>query len=254
MSEKELSKKVLESIEEKQIKPKARWAFLLKEYLLWGLAFATMIVGALAFSIIFAQLFNNDWDLYRRISGSLPGFIIMSLPYVWIILLALFLLLGNYQIRHTKHAYKYPVYSITLLLVGLSSLLGILFYNIGYGKAVNEHLSRRSELYRRFADPRQQRWGNPEQGMLAGRVEEGVSGASFILIDPKMKEWEVRLPDEPLFREYIPKIGERVRVLGEVEEPFIFAAKQVLPWDLQKSPLKKREDLSETKQNSVRIR
>ena len=85
----DISRDVLKTIEEKHIKPKPRWTFLLKDYAIWILGAFSLIVGSLAFSVIIYMLKNNDWEVYRHLSGSLPGFVVITMPYFWLIFLAI---------------------------------------------------------------------------------------------------------------------------------------------------------------------
>jgi hypothetical protein len=52
---------ILSEIKEKGIKPKARWTFLLNDYLVWATGFLSLVFGAIAFSVIIYMIRNNDW-------------------------------------------------------------------------------------------------------------------------------------------------------------------------------------------------
>jgi hypothetical protein len=50
--EKDLSKEVLEKIKKQRLKPKSKWHFVLKDSAVWFVFAASIILGALSFSVI----------------------------------------------------------------------------------------------------------------------------------------------------------------------------------------------------------
>jgi len=118
MNDKNISQKVLEAIKNQKIVPKPKWTFLLKENLMWAFGIASLIVGGLAFAVIIHMVRNNDWDVYQDISGGLLQFILLTLPYFWIVFLALFIFIAHsiFQIQflillpaHALHPIFHPL-------------------------------------------------------------------------------------------------------------------------------------------------
>lgn len=244
--EKKISTQVLEQIKQEEVKPKPRWTFLLKDWVLWGTGAIAILLGALSLSVIFFVVKTNDWDIYHHITAQPFGFVLESMPYLWLIVLGLFIFIAQYQMHHTNNGYRYPLSAVVLVLIGISAIGGILFSRFGLGKVIHESLEGRSPLYRQLASPKTQRWAKPMDGRLAGEVLS-IESDEFMLLDINDQEWEVYLPEEPLFHEYLPEVGERVRVLGEEFGSFTFKAKQILPWEMMRpGELPMREQL-ETK-------
>jgi heme/copper-type cytochrome/quinol oxidase subunit 2 len=114
MKTEELSQKVLETIKDKHLKPKPKWEFMLKNYIIWILSITSLVVGSFAFAVIIYMVRNSNWDLYQNLSGNLLGLILASLPYFWFIFLIIFILISYYNFRHTKSGYRYKFYLIVV--------------------------------------------------------------------------------------------------------------------------------------------
>ena len=101
MSEK-ITKKVLEKIKKEEIKPEAKWKFLLKDYFVWALFALSIIVGALAVSVIIFGIKISDWGMYDKLAGGPVKFLIMTLSYFWLLIFVAFISVAYYNLKHTK--------------------------------------------------------------------------------------------------------------------------------------------------------
>ena len=145
-----LSKKIIEKIKEEHIQPKPKWQFSLKAYLVWLLSALSLFIGSLAFSVVLYLIINNDWDVYVHITDNLIKFTILSLPYLWIVLLLLFVIISYYNFKHTKKGYKYHFYIILLSSILLSIIFGSLLYSIGVGRALDNILAVKMPMYEKL--------------------------------------------------------------------------------------------------------
>lgn len=224
MSEKNISQEVLDKI--KGSKPKPKWKFLLKEYLVWFLGIISLILGALAFSTILYMFLHNDWDIYESVSGSLLGFIFYNLPYFWLIFLAIFIYVAHYYIRHTKSGYKFQFYKIIISSVAISIIFGSFFYNFGVGQAIDNLVAAKVPFYGKFINPRQQIWLKTDKGLLAGIIVQG-DGYSYTVRDINGNEWRVFIEDKDI--PFEPSLGQPIRCLGEKIDDNTFEAHEILP-------------------------
>jgi len=255
MSDKKLSQTVLKTIEDQEIKPKSKLAFLLKDWVIWAVGAFAIFIGALAISVIIALIRNNDWDLYQEFGQSLPGFLLSTMPYIWIIVLGLFVLLAHYQIQHTKHGYRYPIYALVLVIVGMSSVFGVLFYQVGVGQAVNHRLNEGSSIYRQFMDKKADRWAHPEEGFLFGEVKQLVDEHHFEVLDFDGGEWNVSTLETLDESRFQIEEGIRLRILGEKIGEGQFEAERLLPWDIrEKGKERLRQHFSERRFHPLRNR
>lgn len=223
-----LSDTLLKKIETENIEPKSKWAFLLKDGVVWGIGVASLFLGGLALAVIFSVLFNTDFSLGAQLGKPGLKLFFLVLPYIWVILLAGFILLTHFQLRHTKRGYKYSLPVIVLTVLGGSLLLGIGLYQIGIGQAVDEHFVERSDLYRGAIQSRLDLVHNPEEGRLAGRVEVSQED-SLVLKDLEGQDWVVDITEASLpFNRPIPE-GAPIRIMGEYINEGVFEAEDISP-------------------------
>lgn len=226
----DISREAFDEIKEKHIKPKPKWEFILKEYVIWIFAGASFLVGSLAVAVIIHMIRNNDWDLYERVSGNLPSFIFATLPYFWLLLLSAFIALAYYNFKHTKSGYRF---SLRLLVAGsilASVFLGVFFYNFGLGWTIDKAFSARLPFYDRLIFHRRMIWDNPERGMMAGRVVSDLGGGDFRLRDLDDKIWMIHGQISSTTPWAHPGEREMIKIIGETMDNFNFRARELRPW------------------------
>ncbi|MFA5871486.1 MAG: hypothetical protein WC858_02075 [Parcubacteria group bacterium] len=229
----ELGKKVLEKIKEEKIAPKPRWRFLLKDYFVWLLFLISLIIGAVAFCVSLHILFENDWDLYQYLHRSLAGHILISIPYIWIILLILFISVAYYNFKHTKEGYRHEAYVILGLSVIGSIILGTFLNTLGAGQEVEDVVASSIPIYESLTccHNRTDIWDQPGNGLLGGKIIKIVDPKVFELKDFHGVLWQVREDDDTLEYEPIRIVpGEEIKVIGEKEQENVFWAREIRPW------------------------
>jgi len=231
MSNKEISQDVLERIQKEGIQPKPKWEFLLREWVIWVLAAVCVLVGGIAVSVILTLLVTDGLGLAFFQAPS-KGLILAAMPYVWLVLLVSFLLVAEYNIRHTKRGYRYRWASVFVGVVLLSIPLGLIFFKIGWGERV-ERASQRMPFYERLAEQRENIWEHPEGGLIRGEVSDWSAELRVIhLQDSAGKEWTVLYKKDVMTpRHWIPSKGSFIKVLGEQTADLEFQARAVLPWN-----------------------
>ncbi len=218
---------ILDTIKEKKIKPKSKLTFLLKDYVVWAFGFLSLIFGSIAVSLIIYLVKNNDWDVYTELSGSLLEFVLLTMPYFWIVFLLVFILVINYNIKHTKKGYKFSLPVILSSSMFASILLGTLFFNLGLGQALDDVLGEKVSFYDTIINPRMRIWNNPESGRLVGMIIEKVSKDEFKLLDRQEKEWLINIMNAKTPIEAEMECGCPVKLTGEMEKENYFIVEQV---------------------------
>ncbi len=215
------SDNLLEKIQEEQIEPKSKWSFIAKDGFIWGLGIASLILGAVALSVMTSILRNTDLSFAESLGHSLPKFLFLVLPYLWIVLLGVFLVVAHHQVRKTKSGYKYKLPVVLLALFGGSILLGGFLYQVGIGQALDERFVEKSPMYRQIANRKVNLLTNPEKGVLAGRVIE-VASEELLLEDIKKKTWRVDVTKAVLPQDRTIPEGAMIKMTGQLEgEAFI---------------------------------
>jgi len=205
-----ISKQVLNNIQDK--KPKPKWEFLLKNYVIWFLFAISIIIGSLAVSIIIFMLRNNA-----------PAFLI-KLPLFWIVILGIFLFLAFYNMQHTEKGYKYSSYIILLISVLISIALGSLIYSFGIADNLEKGAYNRFPIYQKMMHMKAKSLNVPEKGMLAGIIYEDCKLKCF---DNKI--WDISAKE-------CKPINMRVMLKGEQLSDNEFRADYIIPWFERKPP------------------
>jgi len=230
MAIKDISREVLETIKKMKITPKPRWEFLLKNYIIWALGVLALVIGSLATAVIIYMTINNDWDLYQFSGNGVFGYLFLSLPYYWLLALSLFILTAYYNIKHTDKGYQYDLRLIIALSVGISVVSGILFYNFGLGKAIDNIFARNISVYRNYIHRNPGLWFSPDRGILTGEITEIEEEQRVILRDLRGKNWDLFF-DIGVFK-FQPEflLGNRVITIGEILSETEFRVKAIRPW------------------------
>lgn len=229
--------KVLDKIKEEKITPKPRWHFLLKDCFVWMCFFAAVIVGGLAFCVMLHVFSTNDWDIYVNLQRSWMAHFLISLPYIWMVGLILFVGLACYNYRHTKRGYRTETFWVVLLSVIGSLILGTLIHFTNLGERIENALFEKVPISEEMSccGHRKDVWSQPEKGLLGGRVLKIISAGIFDLEDFSGALWEVEKNEKTIIRE--PAVileGEEIKIIGKIREGKIFKAVDIRPWQYLK--------------------
>lgn len=216
----------LEKIKESKIFPKPKWHFLLKDYLVWIAGVLSLLLGAVAFSVILYLARENDWDAYEQAGETFASFVVLTIPYFWILFLILFVFLVYYNVKHTKKGYRYSLAVILSANVVASMVLGGIFSVLGVGRTIDNILGEKAPFYGQIINQRMGYWSDPEEGRLAGIVVSIEEKDKFILLDLDKNNWWVVNRDERVGRIIV---GEPIRMIGRKTSENIFEADQFFP-------------------------
>jgi len=239
---------ILEKIKEEKLKPKARWTFLLKDYVIWAFGFVSLIIGSLSIAVLIYLIGNNDWSIYSEISDSLLEFIILTLPYYWFLFLAIFIVVINYNIKHTKKGYKYSLPVIITASVLASMFLGIIFSSAGLGSAIDDVFAENVVYYDRFINPTINIWDHPEDGRLAGLIVAQVDDCQYYLVDIRQNEWLINMVEVEQNECDKVEVGRPIKMLGTQEGDFYFVVEKIIYHDgpgrefIKKKPMDMMDD------------
>lgn len=220
-----LADKILDTIQKEHIEPKPRWQFLLKDWVVWALALLSVILGSHAFGILLFKLSRNGFEFIAP-QHSKFSYYIETIPYIWIVLLIIFIAVVWYNVRHTKKGYKYQTVTILFGAILASMILGTLLYVNGTSKRFDDDLTKRFPKLQERIDGHAQFWNNPDEGRLMGRITEITPERTFML-DAFGQEWEV-INTNPA-SSFLPQENLFVHVTGEKINETQFEAEQIAP-------------------------
>jgi len=228
-----LCDKVLCKIKGEKIEPRPRWQFLLKDYFIW-LAFAiSVLVGGLAFCVALSITVDNDWDIYKYLNVNPTQHILLSIPYLWIILLLLFLGLAFYNYKHTKGGYRHGTFVILGFSVVGSVIVGSIFHSMEMGREIDRIFVKNVPLYQKIhcCCHRKDIWSQPEKGLLGGRILSVRMEDGFDLEDFQGLVWQVEKDSQAFVGSpVLVQEGREVKLIGEKRAEKLFWAWEIRPW------------------------
>lgn len=179
---------------------------------MWILASLSVVVGGLAISSIIFRSVNVGAALRPGAAPVEDLFLVM--PFLWIALVAGFGYLAYREIRSTKRGYTYKLSTLLLGTLLASCVLGIAFFSVGAGFALDRFAARHVPFHTDLERIQRDRWEHPQDGFLVGVVGT-TTEAGMMLLDPGNIEWQVTFA-ETLKDQKIQELtkGERVGIRG----------------------------------------
>lgn len=222
----DFASRIVGTIEERDLSPKPRWEFILRNILILFLGLLSVILGAFTVATSEFLLVDRDWDLYRKLSSRNTIATVESLPYLWIAALLLLLVVTYNLLTRTRRGYRFAPITVLGVSVLTSLAAGSALYAVGIGPQTHEYFRENVPLYNDVVISRDSFWMNPQQGLLAGIVVHATSSSDFLLRDVRGGYWYVTVSGDSDG----VALGAHVRAIGSVFGPQIFVAESVLPW------------------------
>jgi hypothetical protein len=219
---------ILSKIKKEEIRPISKWNFIAKEYLIWGLLLIGIILGSLSTSVVIYYLTDSDWDVYKYLDMNLFEWVLLNLPYFWIIFLVLFTVFALFLFRKTKTGYKFSTSLIIFITIIASVLLGIVFSFLGFGNYIDNILSDNLPFYRNISHM-QTMWMNPDEGLLVGEIISVNSNNSFVIKDLNGKSWNITGNGISWRGQTTPNVGVSIKIIGSKTSDSSFEATEIRP-------------------------
>jgi len=228
---KNISNDVLKKIKDNNIKPKPRWYFITKNYFVWLIFGISIILGSFAFSMVLFIIKQLDWDIYHYIGESFLKTVFISLPYLWLIFLILFIGVAYYNFIHTKRGYRFKFISILLISLIISVTLGTVLYSNGLSENLGNIFFEKIPYYNRLVYTCEKQWMRPERGLLAGTIIEiGLPENSFILRDLENNRWKIEAGKAIWKGKISPATGLKIKLIGKLINDNNFKVMEIRPW------------------------
>ncbi len=228
MEKNNFDRKVLEKIKEDKLQPLSRWHFVVKNYLVWVFGILALIASSAALSLMIYLFQFNDFTLSRQMNKSTVEILFLTLPYFWILFLAVAIFIVYYNVKHTKKGYRYPLWLVTVVVFSASILICALFCSLGWNERMDEMLGRKAPLYGKMMNPHVDFWSNPDDGRLVGLTASDLEENSFELVDRDGHIWLVSVDTNTEGTTFVIS-GRPVRMLGDKKSKKEFAANMILP-------------------------
>lgn len=224
-----LSEKIVGKIKHDHITPVPRWHFLIKSFAFWTFFVFSVVLGSLSFSVIVHIVEFGDIDIFKHLKGTLLTSAVMMLPYFWFLSVLLFAVIAYFNWKCTKMGYRFKRRWIVLGSVGLSIVLGSVFYALGMAKVVDSVMAKSVPFYDKSKhEARRELWLQPESGLLIGKIV-GVDEISeeLIIEDENGTNWNIGGNSASLGVEGSKEKGRIIKVIGKREGGQKFSAKEI---------------------------
>ena len=227
-------------MKDQNLKPIPKWRFTLKGMALWFTLFVSVILGGLAFSVILFSTQQLGFDLITHMAHSKIEFLLGLLPFLWIVLLIVFLILGMISIKNSKKGYKFSPSRLLIINTAFSILLGTLFFIGGGAQWLENAFAVKVELYESIHEKKINMWSMPENGYLSGTIES-VNEKTLSLIDFNNKRWTIDYQQAHIPPVVLLEDGEVIKLRGKMSSIDNFHAEEIRPWGGNKRFEKRRK-------------
>jgi len=225
-----ISEKILEKIRDRHIKAKPKWYFRLRDIVIWLVLVLTVALGSLSFAVLIFLIFDINWGIHKYLNRGLAHYVIASLPYFWLIILPLLIVISLIDFRCTKKGYKYTWEKIIAIILIFVCVFGLLLFGAGAGARINRSF-RGIPFYGRMMRNKERIWLQPEKGLLAGRIIEIAEGGEIKLKSADNIIWTIKYGDGLNAGELNLTEGDRIRIIGDKKADNVFEAKKIQLWE-----------------------
>lgn len=225
---------LLQRIEEDNVCPHSRLFFRSRECFVWSLWLISVVIGAFAVAISLFVVTHRQYELYEATHENFFTFIVEALPYLWLITFGVMAYAAIYNLRHTKHGYRYPVSVIILSSAVLSFAGGSTLQMFGFGYSVDDLLGKNMDMYMSQSKLEQKLWQVPEEGRLLGQQVVQTVEPTIVVVFKDISGQRWRLDVSDLSERDLELLASRnqVRLLGTTTDSTLrtFHACGAFPW------------------------
>lgn len=227
---KDISQNTLDEIKKQRIQPRPRRYFLVKRATIWALVILSIGLGSLAGAVLIFQLENAEWELYRHIGHSVFEFLLLVLPYFWILITGCLTAVSLYYFRRTSGGYRYRTASVVLISLVLSLIGASLFHLGGISERLEAVFENTLPFYEGVEGHKRKMWMTPEKGLLAGKISSVLNDHQIILTDLRGKDWQVDV-EKAVWRGRMSPVKDlEIKLIGRMTGEDKFIADEIRSW------------------------
>jgi len=161
------------------------WVFWSKTFALFLFFIVSLLIGAFAFSLVLHSVLELGFENM----GDHRMEFLYSIPWVWFLFFSIFSVLAIFGMKHLPKAYKINSIFFIIINLGLSLLLGALFYFFNFP----EHFRY---FHNNLEHKIEEKWNHPEKGFLSGKIIQYKLKENIVKIKTINNEiWEVKIKD-----------------------------------------------------------
>lgn len=148
-----LEKEILNKIRTSGLKPRPKLYFIIKNISFWSLSIIFIAVGGIAFASMLYKISDSYYILQSVFDAglSISENILYLVPYFWLSILSILLILAIINFKKTDFAYRYNINIVLLLMLGGAVFLGTLMFYLGISQKTEELSQKYIPFYDRYS-------------------------------------------------------------------------------------------------------
>jgi hypothetical protein len=229
MTDQTFNNKILDRIHHEHIAPRSRWYFITEHWFMVGLIGLATFMGSIAVATTLFVLTDHDWFAVAYLDEDLFTNVIKTIPYIWLGIIVLVLLVIYINIKKIGRGYRYASWKIIFWSLLASLSVGLALFLSGVGGPLDRYLDRHLPGYSSVVSTNKSIWMYPENGLLSGKVES-IQGKSFDLVDDDGQPWTIAITADTAWKTSTVIPGMRVKITGVMTDGDHFTASRILPW------------------------
>lgn len=220
---------ILETIKSKNIRPLSKINTRMRAYSKWLPVAIFGILASLTISVDIFLIQEADWLTPEIFNRNPVTHILLTLPYLWLVVTAICLLCLFFAWRNTNYGYRVTNTSLIISLSVFIISFGFVLFSLRLGDSI-EYSLEKNQLYENLVNHSPDRWQKPEQGLLIGVITNIESDTLFIE-DWTGDEWEVSTTENTyLYNSFTPEMHKPIKITGKIIRPGTFHAASIKPW------------------------
>ena len=215
-----------------------RWLVFLKRFSFWQLAFLSILSGSIAMATAIYVFFDNDFavdhDTINQLFLERPliADIILSIPYIWLAALLLFMLVAFLGFRHTKTGYRYSALNVIAISLLTSFVLSLGMNTVDVGSYIHRYLIENVHGYHNVIYTNERRWTNARNGLLGGKVIVlEHDNRTLVVKDFKQNLWRVDISHADVHPKTRIVVGRYLKIRGMSTGERTFQATEIQHWE-----------------------
>ena len=236
---------ILDKIKVENIKPKAKWYFMVQHVALWVPGILVTGIGAIAVAGELYALTHTGWEYREFVYPSTIAFFIAMVPVLWMASFVLFGSLIVRALRTTHRGYRFSTKAILLGSITTSVIVGV-------GAYIFDELLKADTFIRYPVHVREEAvWFSPDMGRLLGSIEV-KNDHMIILRDKDNMVWTIDMSGFGTTSFPFVEEGNTIRIIGTSTDDHLFVACAVFPWELGGFPRSQTSSSSFNRSPKVR--
>jgi len=221
--------KIIGRIKKEGVNPTSLWFLNLKNALVWFGFLLAVFLGALAFSVILLAIRQTDFNIISHLNHSRLELLLGLLPFIWLVLVVVFLGLAMLSVRYSRKGYKYKIIHLFTYSLFIGVALGTGFFMAGGSDRLERAFDINVLSYKSIEERKMQIWNNPKDGYLAGNIQQ-VNEEQIILEDFQQHNWQITFNEAFIARAVMLEPGEKIKIVGKISGSQQFQADEIRPW------------------------